>query len=81
MERFYKKFSLLIVFALFVSFFIVDAYAASSETYKAVTSVADFSFIEPEVKHKKIDTVLANGILNAKIRVDFGEAESAKAFL
>ena len=81
MERIYKKLSLLIVVAIMVSFLVVDVYAASSETYKTITSVADFSFIEPEVKHDKIDTVLAEGILNAKIRVDFGEATSAKAVL
>lgn len=81
MERVFKNISLLIVFALLVSFFVVDAYAASSETVKTITSVVDFSFIEPTIEHEKIDTVLADGILNAKVHANFGEATAGSAVL
>ncbi|WP_372518817.1 hypothetical protein [Candidatus Ruminimicrobiellum ovillum] len=82
MERVFKNISFLIVMlALSVSCCFVNAYAASSETFKTITSVVDFSFIEPAIEHEKIDTVLANGILNAKVYANFGEATSGNAVL
>ena len=82
MNRFvHVKKSLLIAVAVLVSFCFVDVYAASSETFKTITSVVDFSFIEPTIEHEKIDTVLANGILNAKVHANFGEATAGNAVL
>lgn len=82
MERVFKNISFLIVMlALSVSCGFVNVYAASSETFKTITSVVDFSFIEPAIEHEKIDTVLTNGILNAKVYANFGEATSGNAVL
>ena len=80
MEKFYKK-SLLTVFSFVMLFLCVNVYAASTETHKTITSEVSFAFIDPIVEHKKIDTVLANGILNAKVLVNFGQATSGKAVL
>ena len=81
MERVYKIFSLLIAFALLVSLGLINVYAASTETVKTISSVADFTFIDPIVEHEQIETVLAGGILNAKIFANFGEASAANAVL
>ena len=81
MERVYKIFSLLIAFALLVSLGLINVYAASTETVKTISSVADFTFINPIVEHEQIETVLAGGILNAKVFANFGEASAANAVL
>ena len=82
MEKFYTKKSFLIMFIFSILFLGIGiCYAASSETYKTISSVADFSFIEPTVKHEAIPTVLANGKLNAKVSVTFGEAKAANIYL
>ena len=52
--------------------------------YKNVlTSEASFVgyFMEPTMKHDAIPSVVANGILNAKVYVDFGDCTSANTYL
>ncbi|MBR3654980.1 MAG: hypothetical protein IKN62_06085 [Elusimicrobia bacterium] len=81
MERVFKNFSILIVSALLVSLGLVNVYAASTETVKTITSEVNFTFIDPIVEHEQIETVLAGGILNAKVLANFGEASAANAVL
>ena len=81
MERVFKNISILIAFALLVSLGLANVYAASTETVKTIRSEVDFTFIDPIVEHEKIDTVLAGGILNAKVYANFGEASAANAVL
>lgn len=75
MKNIYIKKSLLIL-----SFFVVSAFfvgvcnAEETTTVKQIQSVADFSNMYPRVLHTKIDTVLAKGILNAKVFTYFGIA-------
>ena len=80
MEKFYKK-SLLIVFSFVMLFLCVNVYAASTTTYKTITSEVSFAFIDPIVEHIAIPTVFANGILNAKVYVNFGQASAGTAYL
>ncbi|MCR4662746.1 MAG: hypothetical protein K5622_02515 [Endomicrobiaceae bacterium] len=84
MKKNYIKKSLLIVFTFFVTTLFVGVCNAASPAPDApvkVTSVADFTSIDPKVEHEKIDTVLAKGILNAKVYTYFGDAESANLIL
>ena len=82
MEKFYTKKSFLIMFIFSILFLGIGiCYAASSETYKTISSVADFSSVTPAVKHDKIPTVLANGKFNAKAIVSFGGATMSEANL
>ena len=79
MKNIYIKKSLLIAFAICVSAFFVDICKAeplspTEDTPVTISSVADFSNMYPRVLHTKIDTVLANGILNAKTFTYFGIA-------
>ena len=82
MKNKYIKKSLLIAFSFVMLFLSVNVYAdTSTTTVKTIKSIASFSFIEPIVEHDKIETVFANGILNAKVYVNFGQASAGSAFL
>lgn len=82
MKRNCIKKSLLMMFAFSITvLFSGICVAETVETVKKISSEVEFSFIEPRVEHEKIETVLANGILNAKVYVDFGDTDSATAVL
>lgn len=83
MEKKYikKSFLILFTFAMFVLFVDFCFAEVSTTTYKTITSVADFTFINPIVEHDKIETVFANGILNARIFANYGQASSGKTVL
>ena len=76
------KKSLLIAFTFIVTvLFAGVCFAEQKTTVKQLKSVADFTSIDPKIEHTKIDTVLANGILNAKVYSLFGDASSAYVVL
>ena len=86
MGNVYIKKSLLIVFTFFVSALFVDICSAApvsptEDDPIQIQSVADFTSIDPVVKHSTITTVLANGILNAKVSTLFGDAIAADLVL
>ncbi|MBQ4178666.1 MAG: hypothetical protein II598_02865, partial [Elusimicrobia bacterium] len=82
MKRNCIKKSLLMMFAFSITVLFSGVCVAETvETVKKISSEVEFSFIEPRVEHEKIETVLANGILNAKVYVDFGDTDSATAVL
>ena len=81
MEKRYIKKSLLIVFSFVMLFLCVNVYAASTTTYKTIKSEVSFAFIDPIVEHTAIPSVFANGILNAKVYVNFGQASAGTAYL
>lgn len=81
MDNFDLRKSLLIMFTFSVLFLCSQICRAEETVAKTITSEIDFSFIEPRIEHEPIETVLANGILNAKIVADFGDATSAVAVL
>ena len=82
MKKNYIKKSLLMMFAFSITvLFSGICVAETVETVKKISSEVEFSFIEPRVEHEKIETVLANGILNAKVYADFGEATAGNAVL
>ena len=79
MKNIYIKKSFLIVFifvvtVLFVGVCFAQSQSPTPEKPVKIQSVADFSKMYPSVLHTKIDTVLANGILNAKVFTYFGIA-------
>ena len=82
MEKFYKK-SFLIVFTFLVSALFVGICNAEEITVEVgpIQSVANFTSIDPKIEHTKIDTVLAEGILNAKVYSLFGDAASGDLVL
>ena len=82
MKNIYIKTSLLSIVAFLMLFSCVNVFAEQTETLiKQISSRIEFSFVEPKVDHEKIDTVFANGILNAKVEAIFGDATYADAFL
>ncbi len=81
MDNFDLRKSLLIMFTFSVLFLCSQICRAEETLVKTISSEIDFSFIEPRIEHEQIKTVLANGILNAKVYVDFGDATSAIAVL
>ena len=82
MKRKYITKSLLIAFTFFVSaLFVGVCNAATTEVQAQIQSVANFTSIDPVVTHTAIGTVLANGILNAKVSTLFGDATAADLVL
>ena len=82
MKKIYIKTSLLSIVAFSILFSCVNVFAEQTETLvKKITSRIEFAFIEPKVEHEKIDTVFANGRLNAKVEALFGDATYADAVL
>ena len=82
MGNVYIKKSLLIVFTFFVSALFASVCNAETITpEKQITSVANFTSIDPIVKHSTITTVLAKGILNAQVSTLFGDAIAADLVL
>lgn len=83
MEKIYIKRLFLIVFTFLVSTLFAGVCCAEEITVEVgpIQSVADFTSIDPKMEHTKIDTVLAEGILNAKVYTLFGDAESADLIL
>lgn len=82
MKNIYIKTSLLSIVAFSMLFSCVNVFAEQTETVvKTITSRIEFAFIEPKVDHEQIDTVFANGILNAKVEAIFGDATYADAVL
>ncbi len=82
MKMKYIKKSFLIVFTFFVSaLFVGVCNAATTTPEKQITSVANFTSIDPVVTHTAIETVLAKGILNAQVSTLFGDATSANLVL
>ena len=76
------KKSLLIAVTFIITVFVAGVcFAEQKTTIKQLKSVADFTSIDPKIEHTKIDTVLANGILNAKVYSLFGDASSAYVVL
>jgi len=76
------KKSLLIAVTFIITVFVAGVcFAEQKTTIKQLTSVADFTSIDPKIEHTKIDTVLANGILNAKVYSLFGDASAAYVVL
>ena len=81
MNNFDIKKSLLIMFTFSVLFLCSQIARAEETLVKTISSEVDFSFIEPRIEHEKIETVLANGILNAKVVADFGDTTFVSAVL
>ena len=82
MKKNYIKASILTIFVFSMVFVYGYVFAEQTETLvKTITSRVEFAFIEPKVDHEKIDTVFANGILNAKVESIFGDATYADAVL
>ena len=82
MKNFSIKKSLLMMFAFSTALLFSEVCVAETvETVKKISSEVEFAFIEPRIEHEQIETVLANGILNAKVYVDFGDTDSATAVL
>ena len=77
----YIRKSFLIMFAFVAPVFFVAVCNAETTVEKQIQSVADFTSIDPVVKHSKIDTVFAKGILNARVKTLFGDAVSANLVL
>ena len=83
MKKSYMRKSVLMTISAVCMLMLCNAFclASSSEIKKTITSEISFEFIEPTVEHVAISSVVANGILNAKVLADFGDCKSANAYL
>ena len=84
MKKVYTKKIFSISFAFCLLMLCCDfCFAGSSEIKKTITSEVSFVgyFMEPTMEHEAIPSVVANGILNAKVYVDFGDCTSANTYL
>jgi len=81
MNNFDIRKSLLIMFTFSVLFLCSQIARAEETLVKTISSEVNFAFIEPRIEHEKIETVLANGILNAKVVADFGDTTFVSAVL
>ncbi len=81
MKMNYIRKSFLIMFTLFAPMLFSVVCNAETTVEKQITSVANFTSIDPVVTHTAIETVLANGILNAKVNTLFGDATAADLVL
>jgi hypothetical protein len=81
MKNIYIKKSLLIAVTFFVITLFVGICNASTTTVKTIKSIANFTSIDPKIEHDKIESVLANGILNAKVYTFYGDADYSSGTL
>ena len=82
MKKNYIKKSASILFALTV-LVLGSSFCFAAKAPQTYNFTADFSsgFKEPTVEHVQISSVIASGILNAKVLANFGDCSSANAYL
>ena len=81
MKKSYIKKSVSILFVLcIITLLGVFCFASYPSEITSEVSFVDY-FVEPTMEHEAIPSVVANGILNAKVKVDFGDCISANTYL